>query len=583
MGESEDFENIKMEINRIIVKIGSGIKDYHAFIYWFINNLYGTDQETISKSICDGTNDKGIDACLINDMERTVTLIQSKYSKDGDARIQNESDVKLFSAVDRYFSSPESFESAIEGANFRTKDLLRSAFHKYYSQGYTVESIFITTHRRNSRIDEMLHTTLKQSYIKKLRIFYFDSMIAFYRDSERNFLPFTPPYDLKYKAEGSLYKNGKTRAWVFNVGADDLKSFALRYDNNTLFRKNVRNFLEFGKSETNVRMKETLKDEGESSNFWFYNNGITILCRDATNDSDNKSIRLLDPQVINGCQTLTSIKNHPRPTKADVLAKIIASDDNELMDKIVLYQNSTNPVRKRDLKSNDPVQIRLHRELLKRGWYYEIKRGEDFYTVTSLNPSIKNNCHPDPINNVSLAKAIVTIKISPAIAYGQGEDYFFGEKYGEIFTADLSAESSLAMWEIDFLVSRNIGWGQRPFRDLIDKEAKFKRPAHFIVDKIFYNALMKVPAGEKKFNDIFEKSYKDEAPYFKMVEELKVIAENIYEIMYRAYEKAYNDEKIYHTTFLKSQEDVSKMLEEYKREFEGQENLASNVFKENLN
>ena len=58
-----------------MAKMGGNLKDYHAFIYWFINNLYGTDQETISKSICDGTNDKGIDACLINDLERTVILI----------------------------------------------------------------------------------------------------------------------------------------------------------------------------------------------------------------------------------------------------------------------------------------------------------------------------------------------------------------------------------------------------------------------------------------------------------------------------------------------------------------------------
>lgn len=219
----------------------------------------------------------------------------------------------------------------------------------------------------------MLNKTLKQSYIKIFRIFYFDNIIAFYRDSERNFLPFSPPHDLKYKTEGSLYKNGRTRAWVFNVDAEELKSFALHYDRNILFRKNVRNFLD--KSETNNRITDTLKNPEDSLNFWFYNNGITILCRDANNDSDNKFIRLEDPQVINGCQTITSIKNYSGDTKADALVRVIASDDNALMDKIVFYQNSSNPVKKRNLKSNDPVQIRLHREMLKRGWYYEIKSG----------------------------------------------------------------------------------------------------------------------------------------------------------------------------------------------------------------
>lgn len=580
MSTSEDFDKIKEDISRIIAKIGGNLKDYHAFIYWFINNLYGYDQVTISKSICDGTNDKGIDACLINDLERTVTLIQSKYSKDGDARIQNESEVKLFSAVDNYFSSPESFEDAIAGGNTRTKELLKNAFHKFYQLHYTVESIFITTHKRNARIDEMLHSTLKQSYIKKLRVFYHDNIIAFYRDSERNFLPFSPPYQLKYKGEGSLYKKGRTRAWVFNVAADDLKSFAMHYDRNLLFRKNVRNFLD--KSETNVRITDTLKDSEDSSNFWFYNNGITILCRDASNDSDNKHIRLEDPQVINGCQTITSIKNYSGDTGADALVRVIASDDNDLMDKIVFYQNSSNPVKKRDLKSNDPVQVRLHRELLKRRWYYEIKSGENFRTASSLNPSLKSHCFPDPINNVDLARSIVAIKFNPALAYGQGENYFFGERYEEFFTNDLSATSSLAMYEIDFLVSVNISWTSANFNDEFDKEYMFKRPSHFVIDNIFYSALKRVPEGEKKFTELFEASYGETDDYDKLVRKLTAVSDNLYGIMYNAYKEANKVERKYHTTFFKSQEVVAKMLQDYSGEFKTQENLAYEIFKEVL-
>lgn len=580
MSNSEDFTKIKEDISRIIANMGGSIRDYHAFIYWFINNLYGNDQETISKSICDGTNDKGIDACLINDLERTVTLIQSKYSKDGDARIQSESEVKLFSAIDSYFSSPDSFEAAITSGNLRTKELLRNAFHKYYHQGYTVESIFITTHKRNNRIDEMLHTTLKQSYIRKLRIFYFDNIIAFYRDSERNFLPFSPPYDLKYKTEGSLYKNGRTRAWVFNVDAEELKSFALHYDRNILFRKNVRNFLD--KSETNIRITDTLKNPDDSSNFWFYNNGVTILCRDAKNDSDNKHIRLDDPQVINGCQTITSIRNYSGDTKADALVRVIASDDNDLMDKIVFYQNSSNPVKKRDLKANDPVQIRLHREMLKRGWYYEIKSGEDFRRASSLSASIKSHCFPDPINNLALARAIVAIKFNPAIAYGQGENYFFGEMYEDIFTGELSATSSLAMYEIDFLVSFNISWTKAQFHAEFDKEYKFKRPAHFVIDKIFYNALLGLKDGEKKFTELFEESYVNSEDYDKLVNRLTGVADTLYEIIYRTYKKALANEGKIHTTFFKNQEDITNLFEENTKEFVEQGKLASDIFGESL-
>ena len=75
------YENLLTEIEQISDK--NDLKDYHAFVYWFIENNWILDKEAILNSICDGTHDKGVDAVIIDDVEQKVTIIQSKFERAG--------------------------------------------------------------------------------------------------------------------------------------------------------------------------------------------------------------------------------------------------------------------------------------------------------------------------------------------------------------------------------------------------------------------------------------------------------------------------------------------------------------------
>ncbi len=70
------------------------------------------------------------------------------------------------------------------------------------------------------------------------------------------------------------------------------------------FEENIREYL--GKSSINKKIIDTLRDENQRKNFFYYNNGITIIC-----DSSEKvkaNVRLLiNPQIVNGCQTVPTI------------------------------------------------------------------------------------------------------------------------------------------------------------------------------------------------------------------------------------------------------------------------------------
>ena len=87
--------------------------------------------------------------------------------------------------------------------------------------------------------------------------------------------------------------------------------------NYELFEENVREFL--GTQGINNGIIKTLKSTTDRENFFYYNNGITLICEKCETlrgteaskgyrESRNQyGFRLTNPQVVNGCQTINSI------------------------------------------------------------------------------------------------------------------------------------------------------------------------------------------------------------------------------------------------------------------------------------
>ena len=115
-----------------------------------------------------------------------------------------------------------------------------------------------------------------------------------------------------------------------------------------IFVENIRSFI--GNTGVNQNIRETLDDNKTSIYFSFLNNGITIMC-----DSINKhpvkenTFKLMHPRIINGCQTTHILfdkfkENAENIDNIDIVAKIIATKDNELKKKIVLAANNQNSI-----------------------------------------------------------------------------------------------------------------------------------------------------------------------------------------------------------------------------------------------
>lgn len=109
-----------------------------------------------------------------------------------------------------------------------------------------------------------------------------------------------------------------------------------------IFDANVRAYQ--GNTDVNNEMTKTLKNCPE--NFILYNNGITIVCSKLM--MSGKTLTLETPQIVNGCQTCTSLfmahKKKIDLSKVKVLIKTIETTDEIVMQGIVRGTNRQNIV-----------------------------------------------------------------------------------------------------------------------------------------------------------------------------------------------------------------------------------------------
>ena len=151
---------------------------------------------------------------------------------------------------------------------------------------------------------------------------------------------------------------------------------------NFLFLSNIRNYLG-KKNKVNEGIEETYRNHPK--NFWFYNNGITIVCDNF--DDSNKlkdgaaKVIITTPQIVNGCQTANTIytcwKNSSQESKntqeGTILVKII-KDTNSKRKDITRYTNNQTAVTGKDLFALEDFHYQLKAKFKELGYNYEVQR-----------------------------------------------------------------------------------------------------------------------------------------------------------------------------------------------------------------
>jgi len=560
----KDFSRLMAQIETISDE--NNLKDYHAFVYWFIETSFPIEKEKILNSICDGTHDKGLDAILVDDIERKVTVIQSKFEHKGERVQIKDSDVKLLATAANYFKSRKALAAAIKKANPVVTQLIDQAFDVIHNQHYSLVLDFITTHKNAPHLEELVYEALGFKR-EEFTIFHYGRIMELFADRIRDFTPPLGSYHLPYAdADKTIVRTAQYKSWVLTVPLEEIRSMVSKFKDD-LFRRNVRNFL--GANRCNKGIQQTLHDE--PIRFWYYNNGITMLCDEAALDVENKYIRLVNPQIINGCQTVRSIEKFHGDLKGDLLVRIVESKDQNFVSTITLYQNTSNPVKKRDLKSSEPIQVRLKREFKLRGWYYEIKRGEEFKKMAKKYPAMKLQYVHGEISNEDVAKALAATRLSPATAVAKGSEEFFDDFYTSLFTQDTSTTSCLAPTLIYWLVKNTYGSGKfHSFK----KGFVFKNPAGYYAIRFIYDSLSKLKDWERKYVSFHENA--DDNEWNRFFKDIKKVISEYFELIYRSWRKSGQPD---HRSYLQNSRTIKEIKRQQSRRIQRLSNRTQKTFK----
>lgn len=175
-------------------------------------------------------------------------------------------------------------------------------------------------------------------------------------------------YTLTLNFIENILSKGKDN-YVILANLEDYYQFVIDEDKSLMeyiFDANVRDFQ--GYIEVNKDIKTTLTNE-DPLDFWWLNNGITILASNAS--VTGKTITLDNVRIINGLQTTHCIYDYFK-SKTDaneeiseqdktrsILVKIIIINDEEATDRIIKATNFQTSIPPASLKATD----RIHRNL----------------------------------------------------------------------------------------------------------------------------------------------------------------------------------------------------------------------------
>lgn len=420
------------------------LKDDELFLAWFMRAFVTEDEQQAAESLTGGKGDKDADCVLFDERARIVYIVQGKYRRDIWGKAESRKDVKPFAelALD-LCGEDDFFNTRLKGTSPVVRQRLQEARRRLTSQKWRLQLYYVTIGRVSSSVrDQAASIVRRYGDIASMDIFDGHQVLLMLADYLDGVAPPVPSLDLPLETGDGVQCTAPLRrtdektgikAWVFSMNATAVAEMFDRAGVR-LFARNVRGFL--GKTEINEGMQNTIEEE--PWHFWYYNNGITIICDHAESKRDGEVMTLTNPQVINGQQTTRMLHAYGREAKgASVLVRVIQvprelgneSDGFEtLVSNIVQATNWQNEIRPSDLMSNDRRQIELERQFRKLGYLYIRKRQTkgDARRAAAAAYSFM-------VKKEELAQAVAACDFDPSVVRKGKENLFEERWYSQVF------------------------------------------------------------------------------------------------------------------------------------------------------
>lgn len=199
----------------------------------------------------------------------------------------------------------------------------------------------------------------------------------------------------------------------------------------SMFESNVRDYE--GDVEVNKQIRHTLETPNDAADFWWLNNGITILS-DKISDSRDE-LALDEPRIVNGLQTSREIFEYFRSRQLSdsanetrrCVVRIIESPDEALQDRIIKATNSQTKIPPQYLWASDDVQRDIEQHFRTKGFHYDRRRNSWKKSGVPLAKIV---------GMTELAQSVAAILLQePDHARARPSRYFKKENYERVFNS----------------------------------------------------------------------------------------------------------------------------------------------------
>lgn len=404
-----------------------------AFVYLCVKTMLDLESSEAFDCVTDGGGDFGVDAMHVTeevDGEFVVTLFQAKYKAklEGDSNFEENGVLALINAI-RHIFDPSAELGSI---NDRLRVKVEAA--RSMVRDGMIPRVRAIACNNGIRWNDQAQTAIERAG--------FGDQVTWEHVNHDVLIgilqrPKQVDDTLRFVGRANVEDMNFSRVCIGRMPVTEVAAL-MRSHGDRLLERNIRRYLGLHGNRVNEGIRATLQSPNPS-NFYFFNNGLTLVCNDFSYNalqSSDYQVRVENLQIVNGGQTCMTIlktaealaaKGQSLPVEASVLVRLykLPKDNEDIVLQITHATNSQNPVDLKDLRSNDGIQQQLEASIQPLGFNYRRKR-------------VDGATKPNEITAGAAAEAILAVwRAAPHQAKFLTREHF-GKLYSTIFPADIN-------------------------------------------------------------------------------------------------------------------------------------------------
>jgi AIPR protein len=419
--------------------------------------------EDAAAAVWDGSGDNGIDAAYFDQSDHCVIFVQSKWIHKGSGEPEAKDLGPFINGV------KDAIEQNQENFGKRVQARLADILVRINTPGTSIHLALVTTGsstlaKPGQAVISQLLTELNGDDPDEIATSEIMGLSEVYSKLANDPLQGNLTLDAQILDWSRV--NSPYAAYFGLIDGLQLKTWWKKHGKG-LVAANIRQSL--GATEVNNEIKQTAATA--PANFWYFNNGITLIADEAAKAPANAASQsagqfsFRGASIVNGAQTVSSLSkvdNDANLGKVRVPIRIILlkSTPAGFGNEVTRTNNLQNRIESRDFVAQDPQQKRIREEMAVEGIDYQFVRSED------VNPTA-TSCE---LIEVTTALACASGDPTLAVQVKTGIGRFFNDltkpPYKSIFNPSISGAHAFNAT----VVNRQIeGWMERKKKTIAKK------------------------------------------------------------------------------------------------------------------